>query len=76
MGISSPFTGLVTVRPRAKPVFSRASAPRSWADSDTARFTYSRTSAESFSFSTSGCSGAITKKVAPNSVSGRVVNTG
>src|SRR3712207_6874041 len=26
--------------------------------------------------STSGCSGAITKNVAPNSVSGRVVNTG
>jgi hypothetical protein len=25
---------------------------------------------------TSGCSGASTKKVAPNSVSGRVVNTG
>jgi hypothetical protein len=30
----------------------------------------------SASLSTSGCSGASTKKVAPNSVSARVVNTG
>ena len=37
--------------------------------------TYARTSSFA-SFSTSGCSGASTKNVAPNSVSGRVVKTG
>ena len=58
------------------PVFSLSSAPRSAADSRFARAMYSRTSSESFSFRTSGCSGAITKKVAPKSVSGRVVKTG
>ena len=65
----------MTVWPSATPVFSFASA-RSASGSVIARFTYARTSSESFSLSTSGCSGAITKNVAPNSVSGRVVKTG
>ena len=80
MGICSPFTGLVTVRPSGTPVFSRSSAPRSSADSAIARLTYSRTRSScgvpAARRNTSGCSGASTKKVAPNSVSGRVVNTG
>ena len=49
-------------------------------DSVIAWLTYSRTccsySVPSARRSTSGCSGAITKNVAPNSVSGRVVKTG
>jgi hypothetical protein len=43
-----------------------------------ARSTYARTSARCSSpaiWSTSGCSGASTRYVAPNTVSGRVVNT-
>ena len=69
-------TGFVTVRPSATPVFGLCSEPRSSTDSLSARFTYACTSGESFSLNTSGCSGAITKKVAPKSVSGRVVKTG
>ena len=72
-------TGLVTVRPSGTPVLGLSAAPRVSADSVSARLTYSWTAAScsvpAASLNTSGCSGAITKKVAPNSVSGRVVNT-
>ncbi len=69
-------TGLVTVRPSGTPVFGLCSEPRSSTDSFSAWFTYAWTSGESFSRNTSGCSGAITKNVAPKRVSGRVVKTG
>ncbi len=70
----------MTLRPSGTPVFVRSASERSSALSASARLTYSRTFA-SYSVPaarrmTSGCSGAITKKVAPNSVSGRVVKTG
>ena len=59
------------------PVFSRSVSPRSSGVSRRERLTYSCT-ASSYSVpaarrKTSGCSGAMTKNVAPNSVSGRVV---
>ena len=61
------------------PVFTSAAA-RSSVFFTAARCTYARISspfsARVASCSTSSCSGASTKKVAPNSVSGRVVNTG
>ena len=80
MGIRSPLTGLMTVRPSGTPVFSRSVSARSSLLSDIARLTYWRTacscSVPAASRMTSGCSGAMTKNVAPNSVSGRVVNTG
>ncbi len=68
------------MRPSGTPVFGRSSAPRSSTEARAASLTYSRTgrsaSVPATSRSTSGCSGARTKKVAPNSVSGRVVKTG
>ena len=61
------------------PVFSSAEA-RSSTRLAIACETYSRSSSpfgeRSTSSSTSGCSGASTKKVAPKTVSGRVVKTG
>ena len=52
-----------------------SSAARSSPRLAAVRRAYSSTSGEPIR-STSGCSGASTKKVAPNSVSGRVVKTG
>ena len=56
------------------------SSPRSAAEARAAAAAYSRTAASSgrpsHQVPTSGCSGARTKKVAPKSVSGRVVKTG
>ena len=76
----SPLTGLITVRPSGTPVLVRSVSARSSLLSDSARLTYSRTacscSVPAARRSTSGCSGAMTKNVAPNSVSGRVVKTG
>ena len=76
----SPLTGLMTLRPSGTPVFSRSAEPRSSRFSVSTLLTYSCTAAScsvpAASRSTSGCSGAMTKKVAPNSVSGRVVKTG
>ena len=80
IGISSPLTGLTTLRPSGTLVPSRPSLRRCLADSRATCLTYSRTSAlvggRATSRSSSGCSGASTKKVAPKSVSGRVVKTG
>ena len=76
----SPFTGLTTSRPSGTPVFWRSSSARSSAVARADSLTYSRTacscSVPSARRSTIGCSGARTKKVAPKSVSGRVVKTG
>ena len=69
-------TGLVDRLPERDAGLLLVLLPRSSTDSLSARLTYSCTSRESFSLKTSGCSGAITKKVAPNRVSGRVVKTG
>jgi hypothetical protein len=66
------------VAPMKTPVFSRSVFSRSISVSRRAAATYASTSARRSSVvsrSTSGCSGARTMKVAPNSVSGRVVKT-
>ena len=70
----------MTVRPSETPVFLRSVSARSSLLSDSTLLTYWRTacscSVPAARRRTSGCSGAMTKNVAPNSVSGRVVKTG
>ena len=78
IGIRSPLTGLMASAPRATPVFSRSVDRRSISVLVAAAATYASTSARrsgAVSAATSGCSGARTMNVAPNSVSGRVVKT-
>ena len=60
------------------PVFSRSPTLRDTRSRDATAVRYATTSARCSAvtnWSTSGCSGASTMKVAPNSVSGRVVKT-
>ena len=62
--------------PVATPVLSAPCAVRSISDSRAARSTYASTTSRrsgAVIFATSGCSGASTTNVAPNTVSGRVV---
>ena len=78
IGIRSPLTGLIASAPSGTPVFSRSVERRSISVRRRAWATYASTSARWpgwVSRSTSGCSGARTMNVAPNSVSGRVVKT-
>ncbi len=70
----APLTGFVTYCPVKTPVLAVSAARSSVFFCAVAR-TYSSTSGVRIR-STSGCSGAITKNVAPYSVSGRVVKTG
>ncbi len=69
----------MTVRPSGTPVFVALGVGAFLAILGQHAVDVSRTwfscSVPAASFSTSGCSGAITKYVAPNSVSGRVVKT-
>ena len=67
-------TGFVAWRPVKTPVFLRCS--RSSVGRAAAMRAYDSTASSSLNCCTSGDSGAITKNVAPKSVSGRVVKTG
>ena len=70
--------GLMADAPMKTPVFSRSVFMRSISVSRRAALTYASTSTRRSSVVstlTSGCSGARTMKVAPNTVSGRVVKT-
>ena len=74
-GQRSPFTGIDRMQTREDARLLGRLRARSAVFFTPARRTYSRTSSESIR-ATSSCSGARTKKVAPYSVSGRVVKTG
>ena len=79
IGIRSPLTGLIAWAPSATPVLARSVDRRSISVC-AARLGRRRrrrppVDPGGSASGTSGCSGARTMKVAPNSVSGRVVNT-
>ena len=74
----SPFTGLIAYLPRKTPVFGRSADCRSMSVSFRTWVRYASSASRCSGVHTSAASGesaAMTKNVAPNSVSGRVVNT-
>ncbi len=78
MGIRLPVAGLIASAPIGTPVFSRSTDRRSISVRAVAWATYASTASRrsgAVSVATSGCSGARTMNVAPNTVSGRVVKT-
>ncbi len=74
MGSSWPVAGWRAVRPLNTPSLGRDSSTRSSSDIFRDCSIYSATSGWSITFLTSSCSGAITIKVHPHNVSGRLVN--
>ena len=79
IGIFAPVSGFTAYAPVKTPSFSISPAVRAERSSRPARSTNARTAASCAvpreSSATSGCSGASDMKVAPKSVSWRVVNT-
>jgi hypothetical protein len=74
----SPFTGLIACLPRKTPVFGRSADWRSMSVSLRTPVRYASSASRCSGVHTSAASGesaAMTKNVAPYSVSGRVVNT-